>query len=127
MFSSSSEVVTRLLLAPNRSKFFHHPLNIIDVASVIPIYVTLTFDLTVGAESDLGDLGRLIQVHHSCLLYNNLTKQTEEPLTVFLFGSGPSWHLSFISSRSFLVLVLSPEHVLKTPFLNPLMQLLSIG
>ncbi|XP_029682143.1 potassium voltage-gated channel subfamily S member 2 [Takifugu rubripes] len=56
------EVATRLLLAPNRSKFFHHPLNIIDVASVIPIYITLTFDLTVGAESDLGDLGRLIQV-----------------------------------------------------------------
>lgn len=64
-------MVTRLLLAPNRSRFFHHPLNIIDVASVIPIYITLTFDLAVGAESDLGDLGRLIQVHPSCLLYDN--------------------------------------------------------
>uniref|UniRef100_A0A3Q3XP05 Delayed-rectifier potassium channel regulatory subunit KCNS1 n=1 Tax=Mola mola TaxID=94237 RepID=A0A3Q3XP05_MOLML len=56
------EVVTRLLLAPNRKKFFHHPLNIIDVVSVVPIYVTLAFDLTVGSESELGDLGRLIQV-----------------------------------------------------------------
>lgn len=77
----------RLLLAPNRSKFFHHPLNIIDVASVIPIYVTLTFDLTVGTESDLGDLGRLIQVHHSCLLYNNLTQTNRNSLTNSLFSS----------------------------------------
>lgn len=57
-----SEVVTRLLLAPNRRKFFQHPLNIIDMVSVIPIYITLGFDLTVGSESELGDLGRLIQV-----------------------------------------------------------------
>lgn len=58
------EVVTRLLLAPNRKKFFHHPLNIIDMVSVVPIYITLLFDLTVGSESELGDLGRLIQVLH---------------------------------------------------------------
>ncbi|XP_033482141.1 potassium voltage-gated channel subfamily S member 2 [Epinephelus fuscoguttatus] len=56
------EVVTRLLLAPNRRKFFHHPLNIIDMVSVAPIYIILAFDLTVGSESELGDLGRLIQV-----------------------------------------------------------------
>lgn len=57
-----SEVVTRLLLAPNRKKFFHHPLNIIDVVSVAPIYITLVFDMTLGSESELGNLGRLIQV-----------------------------------------------------------------
>ncbi|XP_029947633.1 potassium voltage-gated channel subfamily S member 2 [Salarias fasciatus] len=56
------EVVTRLLLAPNRRKFFHHPLNIIDMVSVVPIYITLVFDLTLGSESELGELGRLIQV-----------------------------------------------------------------
>ncbi|XP_074536210.1 delayed-rectifier potassium channel regulatory subunit KCNS2 isoform X2 [Halichoeres trimaculatus] len=56
------EVVTRLLLAPNRKKFFRHPLNIIDMVSVAPIYITLLFDLTLGSESELGDLGRLIQV-----------------------------------------------------------------
>lgn len=54
--------MTRLLLAPNRKKFFHHPLNIIDMVSVVPIYITLIFDLTLGSESELGDLGRLIQV-----------------------------------------------------------------
>ncbi len=58
------EVVMRLLLAPNRKKFFHHPLNIIDMVSVAPIYVTLVFDLTVGSESELGNLGRLIQVQN---------------------------------------------------------------
>uniref|UniRef100_A0A3Q3J7G1 Delayed-rectifier potassium channel regulatory subunit KCNS1 n=1 Tax=Monopterus albus TaxID=43700 RepID=A0A3Q3J7G1_MONAL len=56
------EVMTRLLLAPNRKKFFHHPLNIIDMVSVVPIYITLIFDMAVGSESELGDLGRLIQV-----------------------------------------------------------------
>lgn len=56
------EVVTRLLLAPNKRKFFHHPLNIIDLVSVVPIYITLLFDLTLGSESELGNLGRLIQV-----------------------------------------------------------------
>lgn len=56
------EVVTRLLLAPNKKKFFHHPLNIIDLVSVVPIYITLVFDLTLGAESELGNIGRLIQV-----------------------------------------------------------------
>uniref|UniRef100_A0A3Q0RY89 Delayed-rectifier potassium channel regulatory subunit KCNS1 n=1 Tax=Amphilophus citrinellus TaxID=61819 RepID=A0A3Q0RY89_AMPCI len=56
------EVVTRLLLAPNRKKFFHHPLNIIDMVSVVPIYITLVFDTMVGSESELGNLGRLIQV-----------------------------------------------------------------
>lgn len=57
-----SEVVTRLLLAPNKRKFFHHPLNIIDMVSVVPIYVTIIFDITLGSETELGDVGRLIQV-----------------------------------------------------------------
>ncbi|KAF6717432.1 Potassium voltage-gated channel subfamily S member 2 [Oryzias melastigma] len=56
------EVVTRLLLAPNRRKFFRHPLNIIDMVSVVPIYITLLFDVTLGSESELGNVGRLIQV-----------------------------------------------------------------
>lgn len=56
------EVGTRLLLAPNRRKFFRHPLNIIDLVSVVPIYITLVFDVTLGSESELGNLGRLIQV-----------------------------------------------------------------
>ncbi|KAL4655797.1 potassium voltage-gated channel subfamily S member 2-like [Arapaima gigas] len=56
------EVVTRLLLAPNRHKFFLHPLNVIDIVSVVPIYITLLFDLVADSESDLGNLGKLVQV-----------------------------------------------------------------
>lgn len=76
-------MVTRLLLAPNRRKFFHHPLNIIDMVSVVPIYITLLFDLTVGSESELGDLGRLIQVPN-CLL--RLVCKLNETYEWFLNG-----------------------------------------
>ncbi|KAK9529765.1 hypothetical protein VZT92_013854 [Zoarces viviparus] len=66
------EVVTRLLLAPNKRKFFHHPLNIIDLVSVVPIYITLLFDITVGSESELGGLGRLIQVFRLMTIFRVL-------------------------------------------------------
>ncbi|XP_036387393.1 potassium voltage-gated channel subfamily S member 2 [Megalops cyprinoides] len=56
------EVVTRMLLAPNKNKFFLHPLNVIDLVSVVPIYVTFFFDLVAGSESELGNLGKLVQV-----------------------------------------------------------------
>ncbi|XP_064160628.1 potassium voltage-gated channel subfamily S member 1 [Anguilla rostrata] len=56
------EVVTRMLLAPNRRKFFLHPLNVIDIVSVLPIYITFFFDLVAGSESELGNLGKLVQV-----------------------------------------------------------------
>ncbi|XP_056292523.1 potassium voltage-gated channel subfamily S member 1 [Pseudoliparis swirei] len=56
------EVVARLLLAPNKRKFFRQPLNLIDVVSVGPVYVTVVSDITLGPESELGALGRLMQV-----------------------------------------------------------------
>ncbi|CAL8381343.1 unnamed protein product [Boreogadus saida] len=58
----SFEVLTRLLLAPNQRKFFRHPLNIIDLVSVVPVYITVTFDLMLGAASERGILGALLQV-----------------------------------------------------------------
>ncbi|KAL6112600.1 kcns1 [Pungitius sinensis] len=66
------EVVTRLLLAPNRRMFLHHPLNIIDLVSVAPVYVTLLFDTAVGPESELGVLGRLVQVFHLMRIFRVL-------------------------------------------------------
>ncbi|XP_066558154.1 potassium voltage-gated channel subfamily S member 1 [Amia ocellicauda] len=56
------EVLARLLLAPNTRKFFLHPLNMIDIVSVLPIYITLLFDLAAGGESELGNIGKLVQV-----------------------------------------------------------------
>lgn len=56
------EVVTRMLLAPNRQKFFLLPLNLIDIVSVVPIYITLIFDLLDGSESELENIGKIVHV-----------------------------------------------------------------
>lgn len=56
------EVVMRMLLAPNRRKFFLHPLNMIDIVSVVPIYITLIFYLLAGSDSELENIGKIVQV-----------------------------------------------------------------
>ncbi|XP_078506588.1 delayed-rectifier potassium channel regulatory subunit KCNS1 isoform X1 [Lissotriton helveticus] len=56
------EVSSRLLLAPDLKKFFKHPLNLIDIGSVLPIYFTLLVDMTIGSEYELGNLGKVVQV-----------------------------------------------------------------
>ncbi|XP_057701979.1 potassium voltage-gated channel subfamily S member 1-like [Corythoichthys intestinalis] len=56
------EVVLRFLLAPNRKQFFHRPLNVIDATCVLPVYVTLLCDWTLGAQSEQGMMGRVLQV-----------------------------------------------------------------
>uniref|UniRef100_A0A8B9EMB8 Delayed-rectifier potassium channel regulatory subunit KCNS1 n=1 Tax=Anser cygnoides TaxID=8845 RepID=A0A8B9EMB8_ANSCY len=56
------EVSSRLLLSPNPKKFFKHPLNLIDIVSVLPFYFTLMVDLTMGSDSELGNLGKVVQV-----------------------------------------------------------------
>lgn len=56
------EVSARLLLSPNPRKFFKHPLNLIDIVSVLPFYFTLLVDVTVGSDSELGNLGKVVQV-----------------------------------------------------------------
>lgn len=56
------EVTSRLLLSPNPRKFFKHPLNLIDIVSVLPFYFTLLVDVTMGSDSELGNLGKVVQV-----------------------------------------------------------------
>ncbi|XP_070796097.1 delayed-rectifier potassium channel regulatory subunit KCNS1 [Pituophis catenifer annectens] len=56
------EVTARLLLAPNLRKFFKHPLNLIDIISVLPFYFTLWVDVTTKTDSELGNLGKVVQV-----------------------------------------------------------------
>ncbi|XP_043946015.1 potassium voltage-gated channel subfamily S member 1 [Protopterus annectens] len=56
------EVISRLLLAPNLKKFFKHPLNLIDIVSILPFYFTLLLDLFIGKNSELGNLGKVVQV-----------------------------------------------------------------
>ncbi|XP_003431042.1 potassium voltage-gated channel subfamily S member 1 [Ornithorhynchus anatinus] len=58
----SFEVSSRLLLAPSLRRFFRHPLNLIDIVSVLPFYLTLLVDVALGGDSELGDLGKVVQV-----------------------------------------------------------------
>ncbi|KAB1262688.1 Potassium voltage-gated channel subfamily S member 1 [Camelus dromedarius] len=63
----SFEVSSRLLLAPSTRNFFCHPLNLIDIVSVLPFYLTLLAGAALrdrggaGGE-ELGDLGKVVQV-----------------------------------------------------------------
>ncbi|XP_077384614.1 delayed-rectifier potassium channel regulatory subunit KCNS1-like isoform X2 [Festucalex cinctus] len=66
------EVALRFLLAPNRNQFLRRPLNVIDVASVLPVYVTLACEWTLGAQSELGELGRVLQVFHLMRIFRVL-------------------------------------------------------
>lgn len=63
----SFEVSSRLLLAPSPRNFFCHPLNLIDIVSVLPFYLTLMAGAALGDQGgaggeDLGDLGKVVQV-----------------------------------------------------------------
>nr|XP_008527858.1 PREDICTED: potassium voltage-gated channel subfamily S member 1 [Equus przewalskii] len=63
----SFEVSSRLLLAPSTRNFFCHPLNLIDIVSVLPFYFTLVAGAALGNQGsasgeELGDLGKVVQV-----------------------------------------------------------------
>ncbi|XP_061561101.1 potassium voltage-gated channel subfamily S member 3b [Phycodurus eques] len=62
----STEFVIRLIVAPSPRKFLGNPLNIIDVASILPFYATLALENTdeEGAEEneDIQNVGKVVQV-----------------------------------------------------------------
>ncbi|XP_074471893.1 delayed-rectifier potassium channel regulatory subunit KCNS3-like [Sebastes fasciatus] len=62
----SAEFIIRLIVAPSCKKFLSNPLNIIDVASILPFYATLaleTADEEVAEENeDLENMGKVVQV-----------------------------------------------------------------
>ncbi|XP_061689579.1 potassium voltage-gated channel subfamily S member 1-like isoform X3 [Syngnathoides biaculeatus] len=62
------EVLLRFLLSPNRKRFLLRPLNAIDVASVLPVYVTLVCERTLGDRSR----GRPLQVFRLLRLFRVL-------------------------------------------------------
>ncbi|XP_010876743.2 potassium voltage-gated channel subfamily S member 3b [Esox lucius] len=62
----SAEFIIRLVVAPSPRKFLSNTLNIIDVASILPFYITLAFE-TVDEESveeneNLENVGKVVQV-----------------------------------------------------------------
>lgn len=59
----SAEFLLRLCVAPSLSRFLRRPLNLIDLASVMPFYVTALCDATVDGESpELENVGKVVQI-----------------------------------------------------------------
>lgn len=62
----SAEFIIRLVVAPSRRKFLGNPLNIIDVASILPFYATLALETAdeegMEENENLENVGRVVQV-----------------------------------------------------------------
>ncbi|XP_053191009.1 potassium voltage-gated channel subfamily S member 3-like [Scomber japonicus] len=59
----STEFILRLTVAPSARKFLCSPLNIIDLMSVMPFYVTLACDIMdEGENPDLENVGKVVQI-----------------------------------------------------------------
>ncbi|KAK5852825.1 hypothetical protein PBY51_006664 [Eleginops maclovinus] len=62
----STEFLIRLIVSPSRRKFLRNPLNLIDVASILPFYATLaleTADEEAAEENeDLENVGKVVKV-----------------------------------------------------------------
>ncbi|XP_054652303.1 potassium voltage-gated channel subfamily S member 3-like [Dunckerocampus dactyliophorus] len=61
----SAEFILRLVVAPSARKFLHSPLNVIDLISIMPFYVTLAFDVGLvdeGDNSELENVGKVMQI-----------------------------------------------------------------
>lgn len=59
----SLEFVLRLSVAPSVRKFLCSPLNVIDVMSITPFYVTIVCDITDEGEStELENVGKVVQI-----------------------------------------------------------------
>ncbi|XP_038584045.1 potassium voltage-gated channel subfamily S member 3-like [Micropterus salmoides] len=59
----SAEFILRLAVAPSARKFLCSPLNIIDLMSIMPFYVTLVCDIMdEGENTDLENVGKVVQI-----------------------------------------------------------------
>ncbi|KAJ8267608.1 hypothetical protein COCON_G00127800 [Conger conger] len=56
------ELVARFVVAPDLIHFFEYPLNLIDLVSILPFYLTLFVNLAVESSPALANLGRVVQV-----------------------------------------------------------------
>ncbi|XP_072425858.1 delayed-rectifier potassium channel regulatory subunit KCNS2-like [Chiloscyllium punctatum] len=56
------ELLARLLVSPGAAHFFRRPLNLIDLLSILPFYLTLLADLAMESSPALANLGRVVQV-----------------------------------------------------------------
>lgn len=56
------ELVARFAVAPDLLHFLQHPLNLIDLVSILPFYLTLMVNLVAKSSPALVNLGRVAQV-----------------------------------------------------------------
>ncbi|XP_041648812.1 potassium voltage-gated channel subfamily S member 2-like [Cheilinus undulatus] len=56
------ELAVRFVVAPDLLHFFEHPLNLIDLVSILPFYLTLLINLVAESSPALANLGRVAQV-----------------------------------------------------------------
>lgn len=56
------ELIVRFVVAPDLIHFFVNPLNMIDLVSILPFYLTLLIDLVTDRCPTLENLGRVVQV-----------------------------------------------------------------
>ncbi|CAL9705266.1 unnamed protein product [Knipowitschia caucasica] len=56
------ELVARFVVTPDLFQFFNHPLNVIDLISILPFYLTLLINLVMESTPALANLGRVAQV-----------------------------------------------------------------
>ncbi|KAJ8386309.1 hypothetical protein AAFF_G00175050 [Aldrovandia affinis] len=56
------ELVARFAVAPDLVHFFEYPLNLIDLVSILPFYLTLLVNTVVENSPDLANFGRVVQV-----------------------------------------------------------------
>lgn len=59
----SVEFLVRLAVAPSAKKFLRSPLNVIDLVTVAPFYITLACDMSdEGESSELENVGKVVQI-----------------------------------------------------------------
>ncbi|XP_059832924.1 potassium voltage-gated channel subfamily S member 2-like isoform X2 [Hypanus sabinus] len=56
------ELLARMFASPSLLQFFRLPLNVIDLMSILPFYLTLLVNLAVDSSPTLPNLGRMLQV-----------------------------------------------------------------
>ncbi|XP_067887252.1 potassium voltage-gated channel subfamily S member 2-like [Heterodontus francisci] len=56
------ELLARLVVSPSVQHFFRRPLNLIDLMSILPFYLTLLVNLAIDSSPALVNLGRVVQV-----------------------------------------------------------------
>jgi len=100
----TSEVAVRFAAAPDHLAFFRSLMNVIDVVSVVPYFITLSAVIADATSDDIDSSIANNQVKSAtrCLLTSNLAMaaSSSSPLLFLRGGSGPLSNTMFLCPRS---------------------------